>query len=167
MDKAKVKSLKSLPLRDIGERYGFRFERVGDKLRSLCHFHNDAGTPNLFVYPDDSFFCFACRRGGTKSAFVAYAERVDRKVIEQLWNEDTPPDQLIFSNLKVREADYKPQLQLYLSKCFYDAQAKGLSITLEDMRDLDMRVSSRKFITLEEYSDVVEKLMKKLGGQHG
>ena len=66
MDKATVMKYKCMSTREIGERHGFHFERLGDKWRGLCLFHNDQGTPNMFVYPDDSFFCFACVDGSTK-----------------------------------------------------------------------------------------------------
>lgn len=167
MDKEVIKKLQALPLRAIGERYGFRFERVGDKLRALCHFHNDTGTPNLFVYPDDSFFCFACRRGGGKAAFIAYAEHVDRKAIEKIWNDATPPDELILTNLQPREADYKPQLLLYLSKFFYELRKRNPKAPLACMQDFDTRVSRRPFIHLAEYSAIVDDLKRKLGGTNG
>lgn len=170
MDKDAIKKMKSLPLRTIGDMYGFRFEKVGDKYRALCRFHNDTGTPNLFVYPDDSFFCFACRRGGGKEAFVAYAEHMDKKAVEKLWSADTPIEEAVAVNLQQTPVNYKPQALLYVSKFFYNlcATAKPFTtVAIDCVREYDARLAGRKFVSLEDYSAMVADINVKLGGRHG
>lgn len=166
MDKATILKFKSYSLKAIGEHYGFHFDKVGDKWRALCLFHNDTGTPNLFVYPDDSFFCFACKRGGPKSSFIAAAEHVNAAVIEKMWGNSDPLDEVVAVNLTQRAANFKPHFQLFLAKLTYGHLGTG-QLSMADLKYYDDIIARSKSLTMEQYADLVNQLTLKYGGHNG
>ena len=49
----------------------------GNRLMSLCPFHNDK-TPSFTVYPEKGFFyCFGCGTGGDIIEFIQRIEKID------------------------------------------------------------------------------------------
>jgi hypothetical protein len=162
MDLNKIKRYRGWDLLPIAESYGFEFQPVGGKLRGLCKFHGDTGNPNLFIYPDDNtWFCFACRRGHTKSQFVAYAEKVPRKVIDGIWDRDTDIRELLDVRLKQRVINYRESLLLLLSKFCYDNRSRNTLPYTKRLAELDREISAKPFIDLTAYTRFV-KLIEEL-----
>ena len=65
------------PITDVVARYGIQLRRSGRSLVGRCPFHEDAGRPNLYVYPaSESFYCFRCGIGGDVITFVERIEGV-------------------------------------------------------------------------------------------
>jgi hypothetical protein len=63
-----------LPLQQFIEQHApVTFRRVGDRLVCRCPFpdHPD-DSPSFVLYPDDSFYCFGCRRGGDLFVFARH-----------------------------------------------------------------------------------------------
>jgi len=48
---------------------------MGSLFRCLCPLHAER-TPSFTIYPDDSFFCFGCARGGNAAKFVQLKEKL-------------------------------------------------------------------------------------------
>lgn len=158
MDKEQVKKFKNMPLLSIAQHYGFRFSPVGGKLRGLCLFHGDVKTPNLFLYPDDTFFCYGCKRGWSKSQFVAYAEKVQRRVIDELWERSTPLPELMSMKLQAPKINYRNQLLLLLANFVYNKRQVDPSFTIDKIAAIDAMLESRTFIDLDTYTEVVQKI---------
>jgi hypothetical protein len=167
MDRETILKFKSYSLRAIGEHYGFRFDKVGDKWRALCLFHRDTSTPNLFVYPDDSFFCFACKRGGPKSAFIAAAEHVNRSLIEKMWGNTDPLEDVVAMNLTPRSVNFKPQLQLFIAKFYYTRRQLIPGLNLDLLKHYDELLSRSKTLSMEEYAAIVKDISDRFGGTNG
>jgi hypothetical protein len=81
------------PRRELAPRVGGGFDEVDRQLRSIatpqyiarltgrqpnregkisCPFHHEDRTPSLHAYPDGSWACFGCRKGGTIYDFAGY-----------------------------------------------------------------------------------------------
>ena len=155
---------KCMSTREIGERHGFHFERLGDKWRGLCLFHNDQGTPNMFVYPDDSFFCFACKAGGPKSLFVARVLRVSKKLIDKIWTDSDPIEEVMALQLSGKQVNFKPHLQLFLAKFSRAMLGRSKTFDWTELKKYDDFMHGTKAITSEQYAGVVEELTTKYGG---
>jgi hypothetical protein len=157
MDLNKIKRYRSWDLLTIAQDYGFDFSPVGGKLRGLCLFHGDKGSPNMFIYPEsDTFFCFACKRGWSKSQFVAYAEKVPRKVIDGIWDKDTDIRELLDVRLKQRIVNYREPLLLLLAKFCYDNRSRNTLAYTKRLTELDVEISHKHFIDFETYSRFVK-----------
>jgi len=157
MDINKIKRYRGWDLLTIAQEYGFEFSPVGGKLRGLCKFHGDHGSPNLFIYPDtDTWFCFACKRGHTKSQFVAYAEKVPRKVIDGIWEKDTDIRELLDVKLKQRVVNYRDPLLLLLAKFCYTNRSRNTLPYTKGLQKLDAEIEAHSFIDLATYSRLVK-----------
>jgi len=167
MDKSEILKYKAMSTLEIGSRHGFEFQRLGDKWRGLCLFHNDQGTPNLFVYPDDSFFCYACRLGGPKSMFVAKVLRVSKKLIDKIWADSEPIEEVMALNLSGKQVNFKPHMQLFLAKFSRAMLERSKEFSWTELKTYDDMLHSNKVVTPDQYSGVVEELTKKFGGING
>ena len=58
----------------------------GNRLMSLCPFHNDK-TPSFTVYPEKgSFYCFGCGTGGDVIEFVKLIKNIDSDMLSySIW----------------------------------------------------------------------------------
>ena len=158
MDREKIKRYKDWDLLSIAQDYGFSFSAVGGKLRGLCLFHGDSGDPNLFIYPDDTFYCFACKKGWSKSQFVAYAEKVPRKVIDSLWEKSTDIRELLNIRLQQRTVNYRDALLLLVATFCYNNRSRDTSPYTQKLRALDADISAKSFIDLEAYTQMVKQI---------
>lgn len=157
MDKEKVKRYKDWELLAIAQDYGFEMSQVGGKYRGLCKFHGDTKSPNLFIYPDgDTFFCFACKRGWSKSQFVAYAEHVPRKVIDSLWEKSTDIRELLDIRLKQRVINYRDPLLLLIAKFCYNNRSRNTWLYTKKLQELDAEISTKSFVDLPTYTRLVK-----------
>jgi len=161
MDKLKIKQYKNMSLLDIAEIYHFDLEPIGDKHRGLCLFHNDQGTPNFFAYADDSFFCYACRRGGDKAQFIAEAEHISRRSIIDLWEGTTKLSDLLSIKLKTRKTNYLNNFKILLANVYHKHNKK---LSLHFLAKYDTLLSTQSFMTHEQYSSMVKSLVKDIGG---
>ena len=158
MDKERVKRYKDWGLLAIAQDYGFSFSPVGGKLRGLCLFHGDTKTPNLFIYPDDTFFCFGCNRGFSKSQFVAYNERVPRIAIEALWEKSTDLGELLEIRLQQRKVNYRDALLLLIAKFCYNNRSRDSLLYIKKMQELDRVISAKEYIDLAAYTQLVKQI---------
>lgn len=159
MDKERIKRMKDRGLLEIAQSYGFNFSEVGGKLRGLCLFHGDTGTPNLFIYPDgDTWYCFACKRGHSKSQFVAYAEKVPRKLVDSIWEKGTEMTEVMDLKLKPRVVNYRDSLLLLLATFCYNKQRQDPAFNTKKLLELDAEVSALPFIDRNTYSRIVRKI---------
>jgi hypothetical protein len=158
MDIARVKKYRNWGLLDIAQDYGFTFNTVGGKLRGLCLFHGDKGSPNMFIYPDDTFFCFACKRGWSKSQFVAFAEKVPRKTVETLWEKSTCIVELLDMKLKKPATNYRDALLLLLAKFWYNNKGRNTYPYTQKLKDIDAEISSKDFIDFAMYSRLIKEI---------
>ena len=58
---------------DLCDQYGVRVNRSGF---ASCPFHEGDREPSMKVYPNNSFYCFACQKSGTVFDFVMRMEGV-------------------------------------------------------------------------------------------
>lgn len=65
-----------LPLADYVSRFG-PIRRVGTNHLAHCPGHDDQ-RPSLHIYPDDSWYCFVCQKGGDIFHYEALRQGVDR-----------------------------------------------------------------------------------------
>jgi len=64
INKEKIKSTPILSL------YSFqKLRKVGGRWTALCPFHNE-DTPSFVIYPDNSWWCFGCNKGGDSINFI-------------------------------------------------------------------------------------------------
>jgi hypothetical protein len=68
-----VETAKEYPITSL---YVGELKKKGNLLTGCCPFHGEA-SPSFFVYPNNSFFCFGCGKGGTVIDFVMLSENVD------------------------------------------------------------------------------------------
>ena len=158
MDIERVKKYKNWALLDIAQDYGFTFNSVGGKLRGLCLFHGDTKNPNLFIYPDDTFFCFACKRGWSKSQFVAYAEKVPRKQVDNLWEKSTCLVELLDVKFKQSPTNYREALLLLLAKFWYDNKGRNTYLNTKKLQEIDALIYSHDFIDFKLYSQLIKSI---------
>ena len=77
-----IRRAKETPLISV---YEFqRLRKTGKAYTACCPIHNDK-TPSFHIYPDNSWYCFGCNRGGDVIDFVRVLENIDfRKAIQYL-----------------------------------------------------------------------------------
>jgi DNA primase len=69
---------RAYPMTRVASWYRLGLRPVGRALVGLCPFHDDRHRPNFHLYPDtDSWYCYACDRGGDVIDFVCAIEHVD------------------------------------------------------------------------------------------
>ena len=159
MDIARVKKYRNWSLLEIAQDYGFTFHAVGGKLRGLCLFHGDKGSPNMFIYPEsDTFFCFACKRGWSKSQFVAYAEKVPRKAVDNLWEKSTCLVELLEMKLKQAPTNYRDSLLLLLAKFWYNTKGRNTYPYTKRLKEIDAEISTKDFIDFATYSRLIKEI---------
>ena len=159
MDSKKIISYKNWDLPTIAHTYGFQLSPVGGKLRGLCLFHGDRGNPNFFVYPDtDTWFCYACKRGHTKSQFIAYAERVPRRVIDNLWEKSTCLTEVMDLRLRQREINYRDSLLLLLASFCYNKRSVNTLPYTKTLREIDVEISTKSFVDFNTYTRLVKRI---------
>jgi len=157
MDIERVKRYKDWDLLSIAQDYGFEFHPVGGKLRGLCKFHGDSGDPNMFIYPEsDTFYCFACKRGWSKSQFVAYAEKVPRKKIDSLWEKSTCIVELLDIKIKQPAVNYRDALLLFVAKFCYNNRSRNTYTYTKRLQEIDAEISSKAFIDFAMYTRLVK-----------
>lgn len=77
------------PVEEVIERYGIELRQSGCALVGRCPFHEDAGRPNLYVYPTTrSWYCYRCSIGGDVISLVERIEGVGfREAVRRLADE--------------------------------------------------------------------------------
>jgi len=74
---------------DILSKYNVELQQIGDIYRGYCPLHSDTAVPNFTVFTQtDSFFCFACGKGGKAVDFVRYIENITREEAQVLLDEE-------------------------------------------------------------------------------
>ena len=64
-----VESIKKIPIEAI-----YEFQKIysfGKKKKAICPFH-DEDTPSFIIYPENTFYCFGCHKGGDVIKFIQY-----------------------------------------------------------------------------------------------
>lgn len=89
--------------------YGIEIKKEGSVVRAFCPFHNDTGRPNFTIYEDtDSWYCFACKEGGDKVAFVAKHEGISYAAAKSRFESDSVQIQEIYE--KNDGIDYEDEI---------------------------------------------------------
>lgn len=89
--------------------YGIEIKREGSVIRAFCPFHQDTGRPNFTIYEDtDSWYCFACKEGGDKIAFVSKHEGISYAAAKSRFESDGVDLQEIYE--KNDGVDYEDQI---------------------------------------------------------
>lgn len=157
MDAERIKRMRTIPLLNVAEMYGFSFRPVGDKMRGLCLFHGDTNTPNFFIYPEGNFFCFSCRKGGDKAEFVAQAEKTTWRQVMALWEKGTDIRESVDLRLTDKKTNYRDALLLLVAKVWYNKLHDG-SLDFESFKQIDQEISAKPFIGIGDYNFLVSKL---------
>ena len=145
LDLKKIESLKQIPLYDIARSYGLKLSKAGDKWRTLCPFHNEQGTPSLFFYPNDSFYCFggSCHKGGNKAKFISLMENVNINLVHKAWNLDTSGDTPVLSlTFKSKNDNMYKQCLRYVSCWCQKRRAIGKTIPVFLMESIDNYIAN-------------------------
>lgn len=102
MTKEEIK--KSVPMREIAERYGIKVNRNGF---CRCIFHNER-TPSMKLYKD-SFYCFSCQKSGDIFTFVQKMDGLSFK--EAFSTLGGGYDNNFSSRLRIYQAQKKREMQ--------------------------------------------------------
>jgi DNA primase len=114
---------------------GNRLRRSGDKMTGLCPFHNDSRSGNFFIYPDNTYHCFACEQDGDLISFV-------QKLLNKTFEEACL---YIDSNIQIRSKEpikkhfEKPEVISERTKEIYKFFFAILSLTEEGLNYLKGR----------------------------
>jgi DNA primase len=104
---------------DLLRKYDIDFSKIGDyTYRAFCPFHNDSNKPNLTIYEKtNSFYCFACHKGGGLVEFVSAYENIPKEIALKKLFDDINYD-IIEENLKTKEGakEFNVALLEYYSK---------------------------------------------------
>jgi len=139
---------------------------IGELYRCFCPFHNDTGTPNLYIYPDtNSFYCYACNVGGSPVDFILnYDECTLREALMRASVKD-PGIKVKLKELKnnnLESKDFTEQINLRISKMFMNG-FKNLPSekVFKLMKKLDDRVAKGN-ILFDEGQRMIEFFKGKL-----
>jgi DNA primase len=65
---------------DLIDGYNLKLQQQGGVYVCFCPFHEDTSRANLTVYPEtDSYFCYACKKGGDAADFLSSIENITRE----------------------------------------------------------------------------------------
>lgn len=127
---------------DILSKYGIEYFKIGENIyRSYCPFHHDTSKPNLTIYPHtNSFYCFACGKGGSVIDFISAYNNISKEDALKLILNEISLDE-IERNLKAEKSELVP----------YNLSL--LEIISEKMKKNEIEV--------EKFKEVVDKIWQK------
>jgi DNA primase len=148
----------------IVESYGIELKQQGKLLIGFCPFHSDMHNPNLTVYPrTNSWFCYACNKGGDVLQFISLMENVERSEIKKRLSLDILKHKL--NVLRPREQmvtiDFRSETLYLLSAMFYNFLVKNphkLDPAMDIMARLDACLNTLESISYSDSVELVEKL---------
>ena len=73
---------------DAAIREGVQLRQKGGRAWACCPLHGEK-TPSLCFYPDGSWYCFGCNRGGDAVEFIAALRGLDRREAARMLVGDT------------------------------------------------------------------------------
>lgn len=118
---------------------GNRLKRSGGKLSGLCPFHNDSRTGNFFIYPDNTFHCFACNENGDIIAFIEKTlNKTFPEAIEYLDGNKTAEAVGTRKNAFYKRSE-KPEILTDKTKEIYQFFFSSLSLSSEGLKYLKGR----------------------------
>lgn len=125
--------------------YNYKVEKVGDKYRICCPFHNDTNTPNLFIYPKtESFYCFACGEGGKLNKL--YKQITGKEIEEKL-----------DIKFEKQDLDCKDKVKYMGSKMFFNRlHQENIEDVLKNMQLFDERLTQVDKVKQYEMSDYLK-----------
>jgi len=152
---------------EVIQNYGVDLVKNGELYLGLCPFHNDRNTPNMYVYPKtDSFYCYACLKGGDIIQFMALIEHKDRSEIQAKYVEDNIKSKLrILREGSHNSIDFKKEVILLTSNICRDFIHKNrdtVSHVLQILKVLDVRLKTLDTIDYKYGMQIVEKFKKYL-----
>lgn len=143
---------------------GLNYKQDGSLFRVLCPFHHDASTPNLTIYSDDSWYCFACRANGKDGyAFVARLRGVSRRqVVEEIDGPISPTDELMTmledASGVVQVSDFKNETNLYASRACRDKLYAGAAV--EPLFAVLKELDALEEVSYSKMQDIVRKVQQ-------
>ena len=70
-----IDQAKQIPASTIAERYGLELKKRGERYWTCCPLHTEKH-PSLCFYPDGSWYCFSCLKGGDSVALLASMKNI-------------------------------------------------------------------------------------------
>lgn len=145
---------------NIIESYGIELKKSGAVYIGFCPFHDDVNTPNLTVYPKtQSFYCFACGKGGDAIRFISLIENIERKdVIKNLTLES--------AKLKLNQLNSSPKInfknEVYflvsnICREFLRKNQDKLDKVIQILHKFDKKMNSVENLSYKEGIQMVEK----------
>ena len=64
-----MREIKNINIVLLFESNGIGVQKVGSRHKCLCPFHSEK-TPSMVLYPNNTFYCFGCLRGGDAVTFL-------------------------------------------------------------------------------------------------
>lgn len=148
---------------DLIDGYDLKLQQQGGVYVCFCPFHEDTTRANLTVYPEtDSYFCYACKKGGDAADFLSSIENISREQALVRLHED-----LGFLLEKLAEeknpSSANESLNFLLSKMVGDALQKDPSKLLEIKKVLQkIDATLEKEISIDEGNLLVKEVVSNI-----
>lgn len=103
--------------------FGVDLQAAGRTWKGLCPFHIE-DTPSFVVYPNASFYCFGCHRGGTYGQFRKYCGDDDDAVVAVCPEPDNIKEKSLFDLIKIK-VQLDTELYLLLEDASYNTKCEA------------------------------------------
>jgi hypothetical protein len=131
-------------------KFGVDLQAHGRTWKGLCPFHIE-DTPSFVVYPNASFYCFGCQRGGSYAQFRKYCGDDDDAFVAVCQEPDNIKEKSLFDLIKL-----KVQLDAELFLLLEDVPYKVKRKAWERFDEIWLDVS---FLESEQDSDLIDVLL--------
>ena len=142
---------------EVVEYSGVKLRKKGSLYTGLCPFHDDKRDGNFFVYPHtDSFYCFACQTGGSKSYYIQIhpqcKDLVEYREIDRLRQKLSAKASGSIDNYKIKILECGKSVSNHAQQIMRLFRSLNFIITSE--QDLEnIPTWYRKKLELEQYFD--------------
>ncbi|MBN2789912.1 MAG: toprim domain-containing protein [Candidatus Delongbacteria bacterium] len=143
---------------------GNSLRQSGGKLSGLCPFHSDNRSGNFFIYPDNTYHCFACNEHGDIISFIEKTLNISFKEAVQYLGGDITTKTVRTRKKALYKRKEAPEILTDKTKEIYQFFFSSLSMTSEGYKYLkgrgfkDQIIKELKIKSIKDPNMISEKL---------